>query len=110
MQIQIDTGPNIEGSNALSVRICEVVTRNMTHETSHITRIEVQVSDENGPKSGPNAVRRTMEARLERHQPLHGAVDAESMHQAIAGAAEKLSRFVEHMLGRQRDERKHRTD
>lgn len=110
MQIQINTDRNIEGCEALSKHIREVVEHAMAHEASHITRVQVHLTDENGPKSGPNAVRCAMQARLERQQPLDVTCDAESEHQAIAGAADKLRHLVEHTLGRERDEKRNRTD
>lgn len=110
MQIQINTGHFIAGSEALSAHIREVVTHAMAHEASHVTRVEVHVSDENGPKTGPDVVRCAMQARLERHQPLDVSCDEASAHQAIAGAAEKLARLVGHTLGKERDERRRRTD
>lgn len=110
MQIQINTDHNIEGREALSAHIRSVVEHALSHESGHITRVEVHAADENGPKSGPKDVRCTMEARLERHQPLVVSFDAASLHQAIAGAADKLAHLVKHALGKERDERRHRTD
>ena len=110
MQIQINTDHNIEGREALFAHIREVIEHAMAHEAAHLTRVQVHLQDENGPKNGPNAMRCAMQARLERHQPLDVTCDAESMHQAIAGAADKQRRLVEHTLGRERDERRHRTD
>jgi ribosome-associated translation inhibitor RaiA len=110
MQIQINTDHNIEGHEALSAHIRTVVDHAMAHEAAHITRIQVHLQDENGPKNGPNAMRCAMQARLERHQPLDVTCDADSMHQAIAGAADKLRHLVEHTLEKERDEKRHRTD
>lgn len=109
MQIQINTDHTIEGHEPLSAHIREVVVHALAHEAAQITRVEIHLSDENGPKVGPDAVRCSMEARLERHQPLHVTFNAESAHQAIAGAANKLRHIVEDTLGRQRDERRHRS-
>jgi predicted SprT family Zn-dependent metalloprotease len=110
MQIQINTGHNIEGREALSTHIREVVTHALAHESAHITRVEVHASDENGPKSGPETMRCAMQARLERQQPLDVTCDAASLHQAIAGAAHKLAHLLAHTLGKQRDEKRQRTD
>jgi ribosome-associated translation inhibitor RaiA len=110
MQIQINTDHNIEGREALSAHIRSVVERALSHESGHITRVEVHVADENGPKSGPKDMRCKMEARLEHHQPFAVTFDAATVHQAIDGAADKLARLVEQTLGKQGDERKHRTD
>jgi ribosome-associated translation inhibitor RaiA len=110
MHIQINTDRNIDGSEALSAHIRAVVERALSHESAHITRVEVHVADENGPKSGPQDMRCAMEARLEHHQPIAITFDAATVHQAVDGAADKLARLVEHTLGKLRDERKHRTD
>lgn len=110
MQIQINTDHTIEGSEALSAHIREVVECSLGHESQHLTRVEVHVADENGKKSGPKDLRCTMEARIERHQPLAVTFDAANMHQAIEGAAEMLARLVEHTLERLREERNQRSD
>ena len=110
MQIQINTDHNIEGHEALSAHIRSVVEHALNHESAHLTRVEVHVADENGPKSGPRDKRCTMEARLEHHQPIAVTFDAATVHQAVDGAADKLARLVEHTLGRLRDEQRHRTD
>ena len=110
MQIQINTDHNIEGREALSAHIREVVEHALSHESGHITRVEVHVADENGPKSGPKDMRCAMEARLEHHQPIAVTFDAATVHQAVEGAADKLARLVAHTLGKLRDEQRHRTD
>lgn len=107
MQIQINTDHNIEGSEALSVHIREVVEHALNHHSEHITRVEVHLTDENGPKSDPQDIRCAMEARLEHHQPLTVTDESTSVHQAIEGAAEKLKHLVEHTLGRMHDKNKH---
>ena len=44
-----------------------------------------------------------MEARLEGHQPIAVSDEAESIGQAIDGAAEKIKRSLDHTLGRLSD-------
>jgi len=110
MKIQINTDHNIEGREALFTHICEVVEHALRHESEHITRVEVHLADENGPKTGPKDVHCTMEARLERHQPLAITFEAPTVHQALEGAVNKLARLVEHTLGKLRKERRQRTD
>ena len=110
MQIQINTDHNIAGREALSAHIRAVVERALGHERTHLTRVEVHVADENGPKSGPKDMRCAMEARLERHQPLAVTFDAPTVHQAVDGAADKLARLVAHTLEKLQAARRHRTD
>jgi hypothetical protein len=55
MQIQVNTDHNIEGREALFVHVRSVVERALSHESGHVTRVEVHVADENGPKSSPSS-------------------------------------------------------
>ncbi|MDI1250336.1 MAG: HPF/RaiA family ribosome-associated protein [Lacunisphaera sp.] len=110
MQIQINTGPNIPGREALSAHVTSVVEHALSHFRELVTRVEVHLSDENGPKDGAGDMRCAMEARLEHHQPIAITHEAATLHQAIDGAADKLARLVGHTLGRQREERDRRTD
>lgn len=110
MQIQINTDHNIDGREALSAHIRKVVECALDHQSTRITRVEIHLADENGPKTTPDVLRCAMEARLEGHQPLAVTFEAASLHQAVEGAADKLARLVEHTLGRQRDVRSARTD
>ena len=100
MKIQVNTDHNIHGRKAMIEKTEFAVKSTLGHLAEHITRIEVHLSDENGKKGG-NADKRCMiEARLERHQPIAVIEDAESLDQAIVGAAEKLKRLLDHTLGR----------
>ncbi|MDA3873704.1 MAG: HPF/RaiA family ribosome-associated protein [Kiritimatiellae bacterium] len=110
MKIQINTGHNIEGGETLSAHISEVVEHAMIHHREHITRVEVHLSDENGPDGDLNVIRCGMEERLEHHQPLTVSCEADSVHSAVDVAAEKLDHLVSHTLEKLHDERKHRTD
>jgi len=110
MQIQVNTDHNIPGREALSAHVTSVVELALTGSRERVTRVEVHLTDENGPKTGPKDMRCAMEARLEHHQPIAVTHDAATLHQAVDGAADKLARLIEHTLGRMRDERRERTD
>jgi len=110
MQIQINTDHNVPGREALSAHVSSVVEHALSHVKDRVTRVEVHLPDENGPKSGSRDLRCAMEARLASHQPVAVTEEAETLHQAIDGAAEKLARLIENTLGRLRVEKKHRTD
>jgi ribosome-associated translation inhibitor RaiA len=70
-----------------------------------ITRVEVQLGDENADKGGADDCRCMMEARMPGHHRLAVTEKAASLGQAIVGAAEKLERLVEHTVGRLTDDR-----
>ena len=106
MQIQINTDHHIEGHEAFSAWATEEITRTLGHQKSHLTRVVVHLSDENGHKSGPSDKRCAMEARLEGHQPMAVTHQAASVHLAVTGAADKLTRVIESTLGRLNHEKK----
>jgi ribosome-associated translation inhibitor RaiA len=111
MQIQVNTDHNIEGHEALAARVSGVVGDALSRFSSHITRVEVHVSDENSNKKhGADEIRCVMEARLERHQPVAVTQQAGSVVEAVDGAAGKLNRLLEHTLGRLHDQRSYRID
>ena len=70
-----------------------------------LTRVEVHLSDENGGKSGPKDKRCKMEARPKGHQPILVSHDADSLTQAVEGAAQKLEHALEHLFGKLRGKR-----
>ena len=111
MQIQINTGHNIEGHEALAAQVRSVVESALSRVSDHITRVEVHLSDENSDKKGGNDdMRCMMEARLEARQPIAVTHQAATLNQAVHGAADKLIRLIESTLGRLRNEERHRTD
>ena len=105
MQIQINTDKNIPGHAGLATHITSVVEHVLDHVRDHITRVEVHLSDENGSKNGQDDKRCAMEARLGHHQPVAVTHHAASLHQAVEGAAHKLTRLLESTLGRLQDQR-----
>ena len=110
MQVQINTDHNIGGHEAFTARVRGVVESALSRVREHITRVEVHLSDENGDKSGKNDMRCVMEARLDGRQPVAVTEQAETLEQAVDGAADKLARLIESTLGRLHDQASRRTD
>lgn len=104
MKVQVNTDDNIEGSEGRDQQIETVVETTLGHLAEHITRVEVHLSDENSKKGGNKDKRCMMEARLEGHQPIAVTDEAESIAQAINGAADKLKSALESTLGRLRND------
>lgn len=98
MQIQINPG-DVKLSEAIEQRVNDALAHLLKRFESRITRIEVHLHDENGPKHGPDK-RCTMEARLAGKQPIAVHEDAVSLYDAIDGAAGKLERAVAHRVER----------
>lgn len=101
MQIQVNTGRNIEGADRLVQRVEYVLEGALDRFSAQITRVEVHLSDENSDKKFGAADKRCMlEARLADLQPVAVTHDAATIAQAVDGAAGKLKRSLESTLGR----------
>ncbi|MEI8170730.1 MAG: HPF/RaiA family ribosome-associated protein [Rhodoferax sp.] len=100
MQIQINTDHHIEGHETLIAWASDEVTSALSRHSGHITRVEVHLSDANGHKGGQSDKRCAMEARVEGRPPLAVTNNADNLHQAVTGAAEKLNRLIESSLAR----------
>ena len=102
MQVQINTDHNIEGREALAAQVSSTVETALSGVSDHITRVEVHLSEENRAKSGQNAKRCMMEARLEGRQPIAVTHQAATLDEAVERAADKLVRLIESTAGRVR--------
>ena len=100
MQIQVNTDKNIEGREALVAHVEATLTHALDRFSDRITRLEVHLSDENGDKSGQDDKRCMIEARLEGRQPNAVTCNAGTLHQAIAGATDKLKKTLDSTIER----------
>jgi len=104
MKVQVNTDVNIEGHEALAAQVRATVELALDRVLEHITRVEVHLSDQNGPMRGSQAdqpdKRCVMEARLEGRQPIAVTDQAATVDQAVQGAAGKLARMIDSALGR----------
>ena len=107
MQIQVNSDHNLKGGEPLSESVRATVEDALSYFSDRITRVEVHLGDENAGKSGNNDKRCMMEARLEGQPPIAVTEHAETIAQAIEGAAERLVHRLEHTLGRLQDRRRH---
>ncbi|MFK7992984.1 MAG: HPF/RaiA family ribosome-associated protein [Granulosicoccus sp.] len=105
MQIQIRTDNNISVNDNRAVELKKIVTHAMRHCGSHITRIEMHLSDVNGTKAGENDKCCVMEARLERRKPMAATEEANTVAESVRGAADKLARMVKSTRERAADKR-----
>jgi len=99
MKIQINTDNNVEGSDELTQQTQAVLESALERFAQQITRVEVHLSDENSAKGGSDK-RCAMEARLEGMEPVAVTDQAETVEQAVNGAADKLGKLLKHTLGR----------
>lgn len=99
MQIQVNTGRNIEGDERLVQEVKGTVAGSLERFGDRITRVEVHLSDVNAEKGGRD-IRCVMEARAAGLDPV--AVDdlAEDVERAVRGAVGKLRRALDSRLGK----------
>lgn len=103
MQVQVNTGNNVTGSEGLTREVEAVVEDALGRFRDQITRVEVHLNDVNGKKPGDDDNRCMMEARLEGLQPISVTDRAATLDQAISGAAKKLQRSLDSALGKLSD-------
>ncbi|HQV37463.1 MAG: HPF/RaiA family ribosome-associated protein [Flavobacteriales bacterium] len=100
LQILIRTDKNIESSAGLEEHVRNNVNKAMAHFDERLTRVEVHLRDVNGDKFGERDHECMMEARLRGLKPLAVTHADSNLHQAIAGAAERLRNAVANLVGR----------
>lgn len=106
MQIQMNTDGNIDGHAAMAADVSRTVERSLNRFSDRITRVEIHLSDENSDKKvGNDDMCCVLEARLAGHQPVAVTNHADTMNQAVDGAADKLTSLIESTLGRLHDRR-----
>ena len=106
MQILVNSDRNLKGGEPLAESVRATVEDAVGHFSAQITRVEVHLGDENGGKSGDSDKRCVMEARVEGQPPIAVTHHAETIAQAIDGAAERLVHRLEHTVGRLQGQRR----
>lgn len=108
MQVQVNTGNGIENKDTLERWADQYLNETLDRFAQEITRVEVQLSDENSMSNGAANKRCTLEARLNGHAPLAATHHGQTQDEAFRGAAERLIRLLEHTLGKL-DRHEHRS-
>jgi ribosomal subunit interface protein len=103
MNIQVNTDRNIEGSAGLEDYITSSLTDRLQRYKSTLTRIEVHLSDTNAGKVSADDKRCLLEGRIANRQPIVVSHNADTIHQAIDGATDKLLRSLDSMVGKTKD-------
>ena len=87
MHIEVSTDNSINGSEALTNEITELVQHELASMEKHITRIEVHLSDANAEKTGPDNMHCMLEVRLQGLQPTVVKDSGATIELATKGAA-----------------------
>lgn len=101
MQIQLTTDNHIRGSEGLRRHAEQIISDSLGRFSERITRVEAHLSDQNSSsKIAENDKKCVMEARLAGLQPITVTHLADTVEQALSGAADKLEQTLERTLGR----------
>lgn len=101
MKIQINTDKNIPGHEALAHSVETILEQVLARFSDQVTRIEVHLSDENSAaKAGMPDKRCLLEARLAGRQPVSVSEQAQTVEQAVKGAAQKMVSSLESETGK----------
>jgi hypothetical protein len=105
MQIQVNTDNTIQGREDVIRFVTGVVQSKLGAVSSHITRIEVHIGDENRGKHGPDDKRCMVEARLENRKPVAVHHAADTIQSAVTGAVDKMRNALDSDLGKMKAHR-----
>ncbi len=101
MLIQINTDNNITVHPEYNNKLSTLLEDELKRFSNNITRIELYLSDHNGPKKGINDKKCALEVRLAGHKPL-AATDLGSTYDlAVKGAVEKMKGLLDTALGKE---------
>jgi ribosome-associated translation inhibitor RaiA len=103
MTIQFNTDSNIKGSEKLRAYLTSFISEELSRFSKQITRVEVHLSDVNGPKEGLNDKRCVIEARIEGMKPIAVTNHADTHEEAVEGALVKLKTLIGTIIGRLRN-------
>jgi ribosome-associated translation inhibitor RaiA len=103
MQINVHTDNSIDQHEPLARHVENVINDALNRFADQITRVEVHLSDAKAEKGADGDNRCLIEAKLVHFQPIAVSDHGPNLHQAIAGAAEKLKRSVDSTIGKLHD-------
>ncbi len=103
MIIQFNSKSNITSDEELRGQLSSIIEKDLKRFSDNITRVEVHLGDEDGSKEGMNDKRCTMEVRPEGMQPIVATQHANSLFEAVSGAATKLKNSLDTIYGKMRN-------
>jgi hypothetical protein len=98
--VQIRTDNHLKSDAEANARLEERVRGKLRRFERRITGVEVHVADMNGAKGGGGDRRVSLEVRLNGHDPVAVHADAARVDNAVALAADKAVRALDHALGK----------
>ncbi|MFN4128679.1 MAG: HPF/RaiA family ribosome-associated protein [Paracoccaceae bacterium] len=97
----MNTDDNVEGNDALIAQVEADIRDGLSRFADQITRVEVHLSDENAGKGGSDDQRCMIEVRPMGQQPIAVTDQGPTVHEASAGALQKILNKLQSSFGRQ---------
>lgn len=102
MKIIIDTDNHITGTADLKEEFSAEITKHLEKFSSHITTVQVNLSDENSSKSGPDDKKCSFEVRLRGEKPILVSNKGSTIREAFQGSISKAVRVTKDTLEKKR--------
>jgi ribosome-associated translation inhibitor RaiA len=106
MQILTNSDGLRGGGEATNNTVTAMVEAGLGRFSTHVTRVEVHMTDQNGGKGGKDDKRCVLEAHLEGRKPVAVVENAANMKQAVQGAIDKLVRMLDSTVGKMNEHRR----
>jgi hypothetical protein len=103
MTIQLNADKHLNIHELFAEKLDDLLNKELSRFSEHITRLEVHFSDENGDKKGQDDKRCMLEARLEGKQPIAVTAEAHTYEQSLKAATDKLKSSLDTIIGRSRN-------
>lgn len=103
MTVQFNTDKIISGKEEDTAPFIAQINNELSRFSSHITRIEVHLSDENGNNPGQNDIRCMIEARQDGKQPIAVTSQADTAEEAVTDAVDKLKVSLKTIVGKEKN-------
>ncbi|MEO9532015.1 MAG: HPF/RaiA family ribosome-associated protein [Crocinitomicaceae bacterium] len=100
MTIQFNTDKTISGEERQEAYFTSQIKEGLDRFSSHITRVEVHLKDENGKKDGFNDISCLLEARMEGRKPLAVNTKGNSTKEAVNSAIDKMTNAMNKIIGK----------
>lgn len=100
MQVQFNSDSSVMGTQNVAERIEAAVREKLARFEDRLTRIEIHVRDENGPKHGADDKACTIEARPKGGKPIGVTEHASAVDDAARRAANTLAQRLDRVLGK----------
>ncbi|WP_298923318.1 HPF/RaiA family ribosome-associated protein [uncultured Ramlibacter sp.] len=100
MQVQVNTSNGIDNKESLERWAGDYLNETLSRFRQDITRIEVQLSDQNSGKKGAADTLCMIEARITGREPVAVNHHGLTQDEAFRGATQRLIHLLDHTMGK----------